>query len=98
MDGIRRDSTASRCTMKTDTLPGSSLRNEGVGCHVPALFVFFQSDRPLAESTAHSLGDVEHVLVGRGDARRQTRSVEAGTRTLALQLADRHVSLPHASL
>jgi transcriptional regulator of acetoin/glycerol metabolism len=62
------------------------------------IFVVLDRARPLAGGSRHSLGNIDHVTLGRGETRVASRIVEDDRRTLQLQLPDRRMSAAHARL
>ena len=64
----------------------------------PCLYLVLECDRPIASSSRHALADLDEVVVGRGPARRASRSEREGTRLLALGVPDSRMSQVHARL
>src|SRR3954449_2805460 len=62
----------------------------------PRLAVVLECDRPLAGGSAHSLADVDCVLLGRGP--RRTAFRDRKSRELRLELPDAWVSTSHARI
>ncbi|MFL5278753.1 MAG: sigma 54-interacting transcriptional regulator [Myxococcales bacterium] len=62
----------------------------------PRLAVVLECDRPLAGGSAHSLAEVDCVLLGRGSRRTAFRDRES--RELRLELPDAWVSVSHARI
>jgi transcriptional regulator with GAF, ATPase, and Fis domain len=57
-----------------------------------------ERSRPLAGGARHSLANVQHVTVGRGEARAARRVVVDGRPTLQLRIPDGQISKAHARL
>jgi transcriptional regulator of acetoin/glycerol metabolism len=64
----------------------------------PHLFLVLEGARPVAGGARHSLANVDEILLRRGSARRASRRVEHGTRTLVLDVPDARMSATHARI
>ncbi len=62
------------------------------------LFVVLDRGRPLSGGSRHSLANIDHVTLGRGEARAAHRVVEDGRPTLRLEVPDGRMSGLHARL
>jgi DNA-binding NtrC family response regulator len=80
----------------TVSLERPARRREGTT--VAQLFLLLECSDPQALPSRHLLGDVDEVVLGRGEARQVLRSTGRGLRTLALRVPDPAMSSTHARL
>jgi transcriptional regulator with PAS, ATPase and Fis domain len=66
--------------------------------HSPHLIVLLECDRALGGSARYSLGGVDRINIGRGEARSATRHDQQGMTTLDVRLPGRSLSASHARL
>jgi sigma-54 dependent transcriptional regulator, acetoin dehydrogenase operon transcriptional activator AcoR len=69
----------------------------GTALH-PVLYLVLECGRPMAGGMRIALAHIDEVVIGRGDARRLTRTRAGDKTTLRVEVADKRLSTEHARL
>jgi len=75
-----------------------SVTGEAEGGGVACLILSFQAEQPLAAPRRQILGGADRVTIGRGRETHTELRKEGGESQLRIELSDRFISAPHASL